>query len=206
MEDKDLRGVVFPGLPGTYLIPEVDATLSIEGRAADALAVNQKINEVVTKQEQKNGYLDDDIEDLMHKVGDLQTKAEDLEADIANVRDVASKKMEKLWENASPTSEFKSQYIQLTQSAEDYNMLIIIFRYSTGSGYELPAFCVRSENGSRTFMVHYKPFTISGTMDEAWRYGMWIDDPTTLHIYTGVLNGNQNASVCIPIAVYGFNL
>lgn len=48
MADKDLRGVVFPGLPGTYLIPEVDATLSKEGRAAEAQETGKRLRALET--------------------------------------------------------------------------------------------------------------------------------------------------------------
>lgn len=48
MAEKDLRGVVFPGLPGTYAVPVVDATLSQEGQAADAKETGDRLRALET--------------------------------------------------------------------------------------------------------------------------------------------------------------
>ena len=44
MAEKILKGINFPGLEDTYIIPEVDSTLSKSGQAADAKAVGDAIN------------------------------------------------------------------------------------------------------------------------------------------------------------------
>lgn len=43
MSEKILRGINFPGLEGTYMVPQVDATLSASGASADAKVVGDEI-------------------------------------------------------------------------------------------------------------------------------------------------------------------
>ena len=43
MAEKILKGINFPGLEDTYLIPEVDSTLSKSGQAADAKIVGEAL-------------------------------------------------------------------------------------------------------------------------------------------------------------------
>ena len=43
MAEKILKGINFPGLEDTYLIPEVDSTLSKSGQAADAKVVGEAL-------------------------------------------------------------------------------------------------------------------------------------------------------------------
>lgn len=45
MAEKPLKSIKFLGLPDTYILPEIDNTLSIEGMAADAKAVGDAIAE-----------------------------------------------------------------------------------------------------------------------------------------------------------------
>lgn len=59
MANKPLQSIKFPGLPDTYIVPQVDDTLSVEGRAADAKAVGDEINSVK--------------EDLSKSVSDLKS-------------------------------------------------------------------------------------------------------------------------------------
>lgn len=46
MANKPLQSIKFPGLSDTYVVPQIDDTLSVEGRAADAKAVGDEINSV----------------------------------------------------------------------------------------------------------------------------------------------------------------
>ena len=46
MADKPLKSIKFPGLTDTYTIPQIDTTLSISGKAADAKAVGDEISEL----------------------------------------------------------------------------------------------------------------------------------------------------------------
>ena len=44
MANKPLQSIKFPGLSDTYIVPQIDDTLSVEGRAADAASVGTDIN------------------------------------------------------------------------------------------------------------------------------------------------------------------
>lgn len=48
MATKTLKGISFPGLKDTYIIPELDSTLTETGKAADAAAVGDAINSLDT--------------------------------------------------------------------------------------------------------------------------------------------------------------
>lgn len=46
MANKPLKSITFPGLTDTYTIPQIDTSLTVEGKAADAQAVGNKFTEV----------------------------------------------------------------------------------------------------------------------------------------------------------------
>ena len=46
MANKSLQSIKFPGLSDTYVVPQVDDTLSVKGRAADSKAVGEKITQL----------------------------------------------------------------------------------------------------------------------------------------------------------------
>ena len=46
MADKPLKSIKFPGLTDTYTIPQIDTTLSISGKAADAKAVGDELSTI----------------------------------------------------------------------------------------------------------------------------------------------------------------
>lgn len=46
MANKLLQSIKFPGLADTYTVPQIDDTLSVEGRAADAKVTGDKIDEL----------------------------------------------------------------------------------------------------------------------------------------------------------------
>ena len=46
MANKPLKSIKFPGLTDTYTIPQIDTSLTVEGKAADAQAVGNKFTEV----------------------------------------------------------------------------------------------------------------------------------------------------------------
>ena len=48
MAEKPLRGINFPGLDDTYIIPEPDTTLTESGVPADAKAVGDKLGAIET--------------------------------------------------------------------------------------------------------------------------------------------------------------
>lgn len=46
MANKPLQSIKFPGLSDTYIVPQIDDTLSVEGRAADAKAAGNEITQL----------------------------------------------------------------------------------------------------------------------------------------------------------------
>lgn len=46
MANKLLQSIKFPGLSDTYVVPQIDDTLSVEGRAADAKAVGDSLSNI----------------------------------------------------------------------------------------------------------------------------------------------------------------
>lgn len=44
MAEKILKGIIFPGLEDTYIVPEVDDTLSVPGASADAKVVGEALS------------------------------------------------------------------------------------------------------------------------------------------------------------------
>lgn len=46
MANKPLQSITFPDLSNTYTIPQLDTTLSVTGKAADAKAVGDEIDEL----------------------------------------------------------------------------------------------------------------------------------------------------------------
>lgn len=57
MANKPLQSIKFPGLSDTYIVPQIDDTLSVEGRAADAAETGSKIGNIasaITLQEQSS--------------------------------------------------------------------------------------------------------------------------------------------------------
>lgn len=48
MANKPLKSIKFPGLTDTYTIPQIDTSLTVGGKAADAQAVGNKFTEVFT--------------------------------------------------------------------------------------------------------------------------------------------------------------
>lgn len=48
MANKPLQSIKFPGLSNTYVVPQIDDTLSVEGRAADAKKTGDKIADLQT--------------------------------------------------------------------------------------------------------------------------------------------------------------
>ena len=66
MADKQLKSIQFPNLPDKYIIPEVDATLSLSGEAADA---------------KKTG---DDIRKLRSDLDDIEPLSDDVKNALLN--------------------------------------------------------------------------------------------------------------------------
>lgn len=46
MANKPLKSIKFPGLADTYTVPEIDSTLTVEGKAADAGVVGGKVSDL----------------------------------------------------------------------------------------------------------------------------------------------------------------
>lgn len=110
--------------------------------------------------------------------------------------DISVELMTKLWENPSPTSSFASQNITL--SSADYDLLLIIYRWSTTSDTNLS---VIAKKGQSFAMII--PTNGGSTARNYERYATYTDE-THYAIdncsYTGGTTSNNNA---IPIAVYG---
>jgi hypothetical protein len=49
MAEKLLKGINFPGLEDTYIIPQVDDTLTVSGASADAKVVGDSLNGMIPK-------------------------------------------------------------------------------------------------------------------------------------------------------------
>lgn len=107
-------------------------------------------------------------------------------------------RIEKLWENASPTSNFAAQTISLDLS--DYDMVEIHFRFSTSSKNEKNA---KVENGN-DFFVDFVARS-SDKIYGAYRTGSCNSDGvyiTECYAVTGT-TATSNNGLAIPTKIYG---
>jgi hypothetical protein len=85
MANKPLRSIKFPNLPDTYTVPEVDATLTTQGAAADAKAVGDALSDLSVETD-KTLSVEDKPADAK-KVGD---EISDIKADLSDMNTATS--------------------------------------------------------------------------------------------------------------------
>lgn len=128
---------------------------------------------------------------------DTQGAVDEVVEKIGNVR------MKKLWENPSPTASFVEQNITL--SSADYDLLLIIYYWTTSSPQELSTIVEKSKgfvlsvglpssNGSRN-MARYGGFTSNTVINF-----------TNATDSVGASASTTNNERCIPIKIYGIKL
>lgn len=82
MANKPLQSITFPGLPDTYTVPQVDATLTASGAAADAKIVGERLDEI------GSGAITDDLKQallqLASKVAYIDDAGQDYYDDLFN--------------------------------------------------------------------------------------------------------------------------
>ena len=69
MANKNLNSIKFPGLPDTYIVPQVDTSLSISGRPADAKKVGDEITSVRSDLTQ----LEQDLTNESERIDEIET-------------------------------------------------------------------------------------------------------------------------------------
>lgn len=129
----------------------------------------------------------------------INARLEGLDSTVANlVAEAGYTKMELLWENASPTSEFGEQTVSIS-NLQDYDLIMIRSKFSSGA-YESIVGFYKTATGSTG--------TIAGTNNVIGARDITIND-NSISFKVGTeratYNGGQstNNNICIPVEIYG---
>ncbi len=113
-------------------------------------------------------------------------------------------RMDMLWSNDSPTSNFSSQTISLFQSIDSYDLVMIMYYFSASSPYlysrVFPAKYVASSLSSASL-----PINASGSNRTGGR-NFTFDSSTSLSFSSASYNGGTDNSYAIPVNIYGIKL
>ncbi|MGN1167200.1 MAG: hypothetical protein ACI4S2_12335 [Lachnospiraceae bacterium] len=112
--------------------------------------------------------------------------------------------IDKLWENASPTSNFASQTISLNLT--DYDFIIVVFRYSIASNKYISAMAPINHDGVGNQVFGSFAIGEGGAMLAHWRQTSEVSDTkiTFMDGYKSTANSNAvDNSYCIPVEIFG---
>ena len=123
MAEKILKGINFPGLEDTYLIPEVDSTLSKSGQAADAkivgeaLAGKQPIGNYIKT---INGEAPDENGDIVIEISSDEMEQVQSDWDVNDEANAAYIKNKPFGEDDNGIKYLNNKYLDFMQSLIDY--------------------------------------------------------------------------------------
>ena len=123
MAEKILKGINFPGLEDTYLIPEVDSTLSKSGQAADAkivgeaLAGKQPIGNYIKT---INGEAPDENGDIVVEISSGEMEQVQSDWNVNDETDAAYIKNKPFGEVDNGIKYLNNKYLDFMQSLTDY--------------------------------------------------------------------------------------
>lgn len=122
------------------------------------------------------------------------------------VNSIADKCLKKLWQNSSPTSTFGAQNITLSSS--DYDFLIWIYRFHTGTSNNIQKSQLMLKGGGVAMDMAWD-YGVSGTYYVADYYRKATYSSTTKYAVASCLvkynstSSATNNAYMIPIAIYG---
>ena len=104
--------------------------------------------------------------------------------------------IEKLWENASPTSQFKAQLIDI--NLQDSDLIIVTGKYSTGAYNSFAG--IYKTNAETKGVINIAVSAIVNREFTIKNGGVQFDDGKLLSTYSG--NATTNNAVAIPTEIY----
>jgi hypothetical protein len=109
----------------------------------------------------------------------------------------AMSKWVKLWENASPTSEFAAQTVSL--SLDGYDFVMVVFQHWTSNNVNNSAFCRVGEYGrllSYDWTLAYRDYHVETT-------GIYFNIGLYVTTYNDRNSVGQTGAAVIPLQIYG---
>lgn len=123
MAEKILKGINFPGLEDTYIIPEVDSTLSKSGQAADAKVVGEALagkqpigNYIKTI----NGNAPDENGDIVIEISSDEMEQVQSDWDVNDEADAAYIKNKPFGDTADGVEYLNNKYLNFMNRIENY--------------------------------------------------------------------------------------
>ena len=111
-------------------------------------------------------------------------------------------KWELLWSNPEPLVSMPDSTFATDIGLSNYTICLIVCRHSTSMGYE--SSCLIHTIGMYSGTVYFPKAIFQGnTITESARYFTVSTTNNTVSCSNGYLSGNQNASACIPVHIYG---
>lgn len=108
-----------------------------------------------------------------------------------------SGRIDTLWTNSSPTSNFTAQDIS-DISLTNYDLWAVEMRYSTSSAINLPL-CVYPVDEE----THLGPLSAQTNNNNGGRRFTYSESNSAVSVTASYYNGSTNNSYAIPIAIYG---
>lgn len=183
MANKPLKSIKFPGLSDTYIVPEVDSTLTGSGKAADAKVVGDQLGDLksaVTNEQISNGCI---YKTLIWKSG---TVRDNTDIEIANSKRIITKHILMHTKHTFITTDTESTVsLYLYEYDKEYNF---IRARSWFSGYQ---YYILNDNTKYIRLILRDG---DGTSDIDTSYGQYVisvyePDPSASDLFT--IHGND---------------
>lgn len=172
----------------------------------EAISVLSERIEKVTKTVER-ATESQNIQGDFHVSGDIYEGGVKLEDKYAPIG--SGGKITLLWTNPNPSSDFNGQVVPLSESADNFDMLIFVSKYGTGDTRRHTDIAMHGE--SNFTIVTYQESTTATSSDTtmAWRNVTISGTSVTINnaMYNAASAGGYNrANICIPLYVYGVKL